>query len=492
LSGVLASKKRKAGDANYMFESSLFEQPSPIEQPVVNEAQSGGLFNDYELKGWQLGPRIYKIIGISALANILALLVFAQTSILTMKGCDSPLVGNVCRVLDTVYVGTLLFGTDRQMVDQDYEKTELADADITYVDLTNVDTSKLEYPEGYFQIANPEQFTVDPATGELAATKPGEIAPGIPIGVPQTAPATSGSTLFDTKPNIPKKNRNVIDESKLPNGIDDATAGGSNPIAKNTKGRKGVPEGGIKPNDPTSDDPTNNGTVGQNPASTPKPSPAADEPTQDRFGVYLNKRPTREFAEQALKQIDAKQVDLNTPFKITMKGTLGLGKDGKTTILKEPRLVLENGQTAGDPKMLKFAQDAIIAFTDSGWFGYLSALSSKNVVIMLEQSDSGVVARITADQPDENSANMAANGLRGLLTGAQSFAVDNDEKIFLQAAQPGADKKTFFVNFQLPKQIFTEMIQRKLAEQKASPKPSPGQPDGSTTTGKLANNTARK
>ncbi|HTK26510.1 MAG TPA: hypothetical protein VL327_08125, partial [Pyrinomonadaceae bacterium] len=112
-----------------MFEQSLFNQV-PAEIPVSHE---GDLFNNYEIRNWNYSPRLYKIIAASAAVNLLALLVVAQTSLLTMKGCDSPFVGKVCQVLDTVYVSSLLFGTDREYVDQAYQKTELADADVTFV-----------------------------------------------------------------------------------------------------------------------------------------------------------------------------------------------------------------------------------------------------------------------------------------------------------------------------------------------------------------------
>ena len=86
---------------------------------------------NYELRGWELSPRIYKILGVSALANLLFFGVAAQTSLLTMKGCESPFVGRVCQVLDTVYVGAVLFGTDREFVDAAYERIDLGEADIT-------------------------------------------------------------------------------------------------------------------------------------------------------------------------------------------------------------------------------------------------------------------------------------------------------------------------------------------------------------------------
>src|SRR3982751_563889 len=99
---------------SYMFEQPSYEYyPAPPAPPPAE----GDLFHDYEIKSWKMGPRIYKILAISAFFNIAVVLFAAQTSLLTLKGCDSPLVGSVCQALDTVYVGSLLFGTQRDYVD---------------------------------------------------------------------------------------------------------------------------------------------------------------------------------------------------------------------------------------------------------------------------------------------------------------------------------------------------------------------------------------
>ncbi|MFN2500972.1 MAG: hypothetical protein ABR530_03050, partial [Pyrinomonadaceae bacterium] len=153
----------------------------------------GDLFHNYEIRSWELSPRLYKILGMSALANVFALLVFAQTSLLTMKGCDSPLVGRVCQVLDTVYVGSQMFGTDREYVDAVYDKTELGDADITFVDVTGL-TPPLSYPEGYFQIANPIEYQ---AALDAMNNPPVTDFSGFPSDFPTTTPSTGGS-IVDT------------------------------------------------------------------------------------------------------------------------------------------------------------------------------------------------------------------------------------------------------------------------------------------------------
>ena len=189
-----------------MFEQSLYE-PETIAEPTAE----GDLFHNYEITNWNLGPRIYKILGMSAVANVLAILIVGQTSLLTMKGCESPLVSSVCQVLDTIYVGTRLFGTDREYIDAVYDKTELGDAEVTFVDVTGI-TPPLSYPEGYFQVANPVEFQVllDAQNNSTGLTTIDDYA-----GIPTSPPITSGGNLFDTPQTLPKQNPDVID-GKLP------------------------------------------------------------------------------------------------------------------------------------------------------------------------------------------------------------------------------------------------------------------------------------
>jgi hypothetical protein len=84
----------------------------------------------------------------------------------------------VCQVLDTVYVGSLIFGTESEYADVDYAKTELEDADVTFIDVTGV-TPPLTYPAGYFELANPEQQASN-MTDPMAGFGDNMLAPGIP------------------------------------------------------------------------------------------------------------------------------------------------------------------------------------------------------------------------------------------------------------------------------------------------------------------------
>ena len=126
-----------------MFEQQLMEEEAA--KPV--DTEPGDLFYKYEIKTWELVPRIYKILADSAIFNLLGLMVFAQADLLTRRGCESPFDGRVCQVLDTVYIGKVLLGTDTEYIDADYEKSDLGDVEITMIDVSNLEVP-LSYPEG--------------------------------------------------------------------------------------------------------------------------------------------------------------------------------------------------------------------------------------------------------------------------------------------------------------------------------------------------------
>src|SRR5687768_8700542 len=186
----------------------MFEQELYNHEASELRTRPGDLFHNYEIRNWNFSPRLYKILGLSAIFNILALFVIGTSGMLTTRGCEAPFVGRVCQVLDTVYVGSLIFGTERDYVDAPYEKTDLGDAEVTFVDVTGV-TPPLTYPEGYFQLANPEQQFSNVTDPMMSS--PGFIAPGIP-----TKPTMGGSGLINTPPIAPPSNPNAFNPKDLP------------------------------------------------------------------------------------------------------------------------------------------------------------------------------------------------------------------------------------------------------------------------------------
>jgi len=166
------------------------------------QEQEKEIFKHYEIKNWNYSPRLYKILGAAAIFNLLTLFVMGQTDMLTTRGCDSPMVSRVCQVIDTIYIGSVLLGEDSEFVSKDYENNELADADITYIDVTG-ETPPLKYPEGYFALANPDEFAAMQNT-DFLMTNP--TIPGIP-----TNPTIQNSTDLMSMPQVvPTPNDNAI------------------------------------------------------------------------------------------------------------------------------------------------------------------------------------------------------------------------------------------------------------------------------------------
>lgn len=423
-----------------MFEKELYEH-----EAARIRSEEGDLFHGYELKGWNPSPRLYKIVAISTIANILGLIVFAQGSFLTMRGCEAPFVGRVCSVLDTVYVGSVLFGTDREYADAVYEKTELEDAEITFVDVSG-ETPPLSYPEGYFQIANPERYAMQQ---DMAMND------GMPYPDSGFAPIPSpGNDLLNTVPEVPRSNPNPVKG----NISDDLIKVEGDEDTKPDAGK------GKKPDSETSENKTDSNSKTQADKAQVPENPQ-DEAKIDQFGVYINKRPLKDYAKDASEKIESSGVKLENPFKVVIAGTLGVGKDGKTIVLKNPKPVPSQSPQVNDPEMVKLAQDAILAVGDAGWFGYLDKLKAKNIVITVEQNDTILTASIRADQPTENDAKQAASGLNAILAIAVP-ASKGDEQTFLKMAKTTSDGKSFILNFEIPKPLVQEMIIRKLAESK--------------------------
>ena len=379
-----------------MFEHSLYEP-----EPVITPQTEGDLFYGYEVRNWDIGPRIYKILGISAAANLLVFAIIATTPVLTMKGCDSPLVGGVCQVLDTLYVGSQIFGTERDYVDAVYDKTKIGDSEeVTFVDVSGI-TPPLSYPEGYFQVANPEQYQAmlamqnDPNGGIVSSG-----IPGIPNGIPMTTPS-QGNSLFNTKPKLPKTNPNAI-EGELPGSIGETVAGTKKP----GKGDKG----------PLSGSPT------PSPSPDAMPTPMSADAINS---VQINKKPLTEFADGIVDQWASKKVDLNKDFSITLNGVIT--DDGK---LDPKKSKWDTTKQTGDQQMIDIGKSAFDALGQSGYLTYLKSAGVDQITAVLTQDDEKITVLISSKQKTLERANTIAGIVSVALTaGRLKVANPSDEQI---------------------------------------------------------------
>lgn len=392
------------------------------------------IFENYEIKGWQPGPRMYKIIAASVAINLLAVVVGAQGNLLTRKGCESPLVKEFCSVLDAIYLGSVVISTDAGYVDEDYEKTELSEAEITWVDVTG--SEPLKYPEGYFTLANPVPVENTPvALGPDLSTVP--VMPAPTDINPATAPAT-----------LPTPNPNPI--ANLPNTPGDEVVA-SAPVASPGRGRTRKPR------------------AEQQPTPAPSPSPEDEIVIDPVTGVAINKRVLRDYANVVKTRVDGGEVDLNQPFKVIAEATLT--KEGKLDVTIDKRTKLPKSRVVlseGDEQMVDIAKKAIEAVGDSGWLIYLRTQGIEKIQYSIEQNADQVMIVITSDQPTPERANTIMSGLKGTIEAALLLDQNNirklgdDERTLLQSATPLSNGKQFVLNFTISKQVAMEMITRRL------------------------------
>ena len=428
------------------------------------------MFNGYELKTWEFNPRIYKILTGSTIFCILALVAVGQSNVLNTKACDSPLVSKVCQVLDTVYVGSVLLGNDKDWVEKDFDPTNLDDAEIIYVDMSNI-SPPLPYPQGYFAFANPEMMYNDPMI------IPGSDFPttdGFPTATNNFPPATknfpSASSPNSGFPTIKSPNpiggKNPITAKanlpKTPGAIKGTPPdsgmvigdGDENPIAEE-KRKPGKNQGF-----PTGEN-NNDGEKEDTAKNKDKQPNIKSDPVDDS---KINKKPLKDFAK-AILDLRAKQngnLDLSRNFIVELDATLS--DEGK--FIKDKSKYLPS--TKGNEEMINIAKDAIEAIGDSKLFGYLKELKVNKVNFTIMQNDEELYVTIKSSQPNEESANTISKGLVGLIFIAkQNAKKDEDDELFkiLDVAKSRVEGKNFVLDVRLDKNTAQAMINARLKEE---------------------------
>ncbi len=430
-----------------MFEERSYR--SDAETSAATTQSDDVLFDNYEIKTWEMSPRIYKILAASAAVNLLALVVFAQTNVLTMKGCESPFVGRVCQVLDTVYVGAVLFGTERDYIDAEYDRVDLGDAEITMIDVSNVGP-QLQYPEGYFQIANPEQYAAMQAADDAMS-----------FGSPGLSPLPPpGPDLMNTRPVLPRPNRNPIAGGDLPDSplgeIEEDGEEQENEVANNDRKRGGgrVPGAGEANSDEVA-------------KAEPTPDPSIDPTGSFPTGDDINKRPIVDLANHVNDLRDETGLNLQGDFIIKARGRLD--KDGKI----DPK-TFRYMEAQGDEQLVGVVQEGISSISAAGFLKYLTSLSGEDLNLVFQQDAENLSAMIESQMSSETRARSIKAVLELVLNTARDRKMrpdadqnDKDDLTLLQGAAVRQEGSRVIIEFVVPKTVAHPMIERKLAEQKA-------------------------
>lgn len=436
-----------------MFDQESFDKATtPMTSP---EPQQGGFLDNYEIKTWFSSPALYKVLAISAVVNLALIGVMAQTNVLTARGCDSPWVGRVCQVVDMAYVGAMLYGTEREYVDEVYERIDLGEADITFIDVTG-ETPPISYPEGYFQIANPVQY----AMLKQAAENPDGSFPPVHQGF--VPPSSSGSDLLRQSPTLPARNPNAFRDdsgSKLYNdlngnsetGVTRKGRGGRVATPSNTDSNQSVPSP-----DTTAETNTNQGT------------PQITMPTNPTAGIEINKRPMIDLGNFVNEIVEKNDVDLQTQFIVNAKGKLD--SNGRL----DPKTFSYVTAMSSDEDMVEIVKRSIEAINVAGYLQYLKDLSGKDFNLLLQQDTENLSAVAQSEMESVTRANTVKSGLSGLFSilkmqksSPNADQNDKDDLLLLENTKVETEGRKVIIRFTVPKELAHPMIQRKLAEQAA-------------------------
>ncbi|HEX9961217.1 MAG TPA: hypothetical protein VGB00_09815 [Pyrinomonadaceae bacterium] len=439
------------------------------------------LFQDYELKSWELSPRIYKVLGMAVALHLFGFIVFSQVNLLGTKACDSPYVGKVCQVLDAAYISSILLGTETEFSSRDYDKTEIDEADVTWVDVSE----QFTYPAGYFSQSNPApafdptMMPVDPMSGFPSSSMN---IPGI---------SSSPMTLDPNQPAIlPTPNPNAVQ-----NTIPDSpfTIGGNNPTVNQkfprpTRTQK-FPRTRMPRNDSPSKLPNPDG-VNQNQTADKDKTPNANTtaskenktPTETPGGEeskLFNRKPLEDFGKKYGDQILKNEVDINAPFEITVEAKLD--ENGKLfeSDKKGKRLPLVVKIKEGsDPKMAEVAKEAISAFSDSQLLRPLYDAGVRGVTITFSQNQSNLMAIIQSDAGTPSKAGTIQSLVNLAKKGAlMTMKPESDELKLISKAETATQGKVFILNFLIPNEEKAPMIKKnleKLQEKLKNQKPNSG------------------
>lgn len=430
-----------------------------MQEQAVIQNQETELFKNYELRGWELNPRIYKILAASLIVNIFIVVGLAKANFLTAKSCDTAIMSSVCSVLDALYVGSDILSADSEFVSKDYENTEISENDeIIMVDMTG-EYPPLEYPAGYFALANQNDFMAMPSDPNMLLPQPFDTT-----GMPNNPTAAPQTDLLNTNPNLPPQNDNVI-QGEMPSSPLGTTTP-SFPKIKTPRIPKSSKTKPLKNDSPKTLPNTNGETTAEN-KSNENQKPVESDSVKE---IEINKKPFEDLGDSVNEKLAKNEIDLNKPFTVVLDGALTA--DGKFDP-KKTRFV----KTSGDEKMVDVAKSALEAIGNSGFLGYLKNSGVEKVNFTLVQDDKQIYAIIVSDQKTPEKASTTASGLNTMLSAlviadkSGLKKLDDNSRILLNNSKVTSDGKNFVLNFTLPKADAQNLINQTLkerAEKKAS------------------------
>lgn len=379
-------------------------------------------------------------------------------------------------VRDALYIASIFANSDsRVTIDQDYVLEEIKNA--TVIDLSS---ERLEYPAGYFALANGDAPAPDFAA--LTNTPQPEIISqnnGFPND-PAFPPLDFGAQPLPTPFPTPTPYSFPNATAALPSPILPSRSTSNNLPALRKGKKRPLPEVPVnEPNDATAaqNQPTPDKNQTAKAEASPKPSPAASpspaakssDVKMSPAGFEINERPLKDLGKKMKERVLVKKdIDLSADVEVNLSGEFD--KSGK---LKN----IVNRGSSGDPELIKASQDLLLALNASGYLQYLQELykdGGKGIMLSIKQNkqQDKVLFVIQADEQTPETAVRRRNTLSSLI-GLAKLTVKDDEATLLNQTFVETNDKQVIIKLDMSRAVAQEIINRKINEVK----PEPAQPN---------------
>lgn len=375
---------------------------------MFNFADTGGLFDHYEVNREPFWPKMTWLVAGSGVWHLVLLV----------------LILLIPPVRDAFSI-TAMF-RDAGFVDKPYVHTDIDDADI--IDFSN---EKFHYPEGYWSMDQegvpplPEFPAVPFTPARYSATPMPDASPS-----PSITPTPSPTPL----PLIAGNNR----DGKTSNG----------------KGADAKASPSASPQDKSVE-------------QAQKELEAASKKT----GIELpeegeiNKAPFKGLAMYATDLRDAKKLDLNQSFEISIEATLD--KNGK---LVKPVVA----RKSGDEVLTDLGKELVSAMNDSGVLFYLKKINEDKpgtkVTFTIKQDGPDVSAIVETEVSSPDSANKLSRGFGVMLLAGAVSRKGHDEEILLKNTKVTAEGSKVIFKLSMAHEEVVKIVQKGM---EISPSPTP-------------------
>lgn len=376
---------------------------------MFNFADTGGLFDHYEVNRDPFWPKMTWLV---AGSGVWHLVLFA-------------LILLIPPVRDAFAI-TAMF-RDAGFVDKAYTHTDIDDADI--IDFS---TEKFHYPEGYFAMDQQgipplPEFPVVPFTStrySASATPTPDASPSSSI-----TPTPTATPL----PLIAGNNRGK-------------TSSGKNPEPK--------PSPGASPQDKAVEQ-------AQKELDAASKKTGIELPGEDE----INKAPFKALAAYATDLRNAKKLDLNQSFEISIEATLD--KDGK---LVKPVVA----KKSGDEVLTDLGKELVSAMNDSNVLYYLKEVNKDKpgakVVFTIKQDGADVSATVETETSSPESAAKFSRGFGLLLIVGAASRKGHDEEVLLKNTKVSAEGNKLTFKLTMKHEEVVTIVQKGM---EISPSPTP-------------------